>query len=93
MDDVTLRRRILSWYRKHKRDCPGGGREIRIGFGFPKSCCSRRGLRAVIPYYERFLVAISRCVGAGDRFGAGVVVPSGLDSAITRAPPKSSEGR
>jgi A/G-specific adenine glycosylase len=55
MDETALRRRILSWYRKHKRDLPWRQSRDPYRIWISEIMLQQTRVAAVIPYYERFL--------------------------------------
>jgi len=55
MDKLTLRRRILTWYRKHKRDLPWRRSSDPYRIWISEIMLQQTRVAAVIPYYERFL--------------------------------------
>jgi A/G-specific adenine glycosylase len=55
MDVGRLRRRILSWYRKHKRDLPWRQSRDPYRIWVSEIMLQQTRVAAVIPYYERFL--------------------------------------
>jgi A/G-specific adenine glycosylase len=55
MDVQGLRRRILSWYRKHKRDLPWRKSRDPFRIWISEIMLQQTRVAAVIPYYERFL--------------------------------------
>src|SRR5712692_10281981 len=55
MDVGRLRRRILSWYRKQKRDLPWRKSRDPYRIWISEIMLQQTRVAAVIPYYERFL--------------------------------------
>jgi A/G-specific adenine glycosylase len=55
MDVGGLRRRIISWYRKHKRDLPWRRSRDPYRIWISEIMLQQTRVAAVIPYYERFL--------------------------------------
>ena len=55
-----MRRRLLSWYRKHKRDLPWRRTEDPYRIWISEIMLQQTRVAAVIPYYESFLALCSR---------------------------------
>src|SRR3977135_3672606 len=55
MDEIRLRRRILNWYQKHKRDLPWRRSRDPYRIWISEIMLQQTRVAAVIPYYERFL--------------------------------------
>src|SRR5260370_32286699 len=55
MDVAKLRRRILSWYRKQKRDLPWRESRDPYRIWISEIMLQQTRVAAVVPYYERFL--------------------------------------
>lgn len=55
LDARTIRRRLLSWYRKHKRDLPWRRTQDPYRIWISEVMLQQTRVAAVIPYYERFL--------------------------------------
>src|ERR1700676_5355283 len=55
MDVVSLRKRMLRWYREHKRDLPWRRTRDPYRVWISEIMLQQTRVAAVIPYYERFL--------------------------------------
>src|SRR5277367_7076904 len=51
----AIRRRVLQWYRKHKRDLPWRRTQDPYRIWISEIMLQQTRVAAVIPYYERFL--------------------------------------
>ena len=54
-DVAAIRRNLLQWYRKHKRDLPWRRSEDPYRIWVSEIMLQQTRVAAVIPYYERFL--------------------------------------
>src|ERR1700733_11121655 len=52
---ASIRRRILNWYRKNKRDLPWRGTHDPYRIWISEIMLQQTRVAAVIPYYQRFL--------------------------------------
>src|SRR5260370_1740295 len=75
MNIQDIRLRILTWYRKHKRELPWRGTSDPYRIWISESMLQQRRVAAVIPYYERFL----------ERFPDVAALASAPEQALLRA--------
>src|ERR1700733_1033797 len=55
LDAAAIRRSLLQWYRKHKRDLPWRRTQDPYRIWISEIMLQQTRVAAVIPYYERFL--------------------------------------
>jgi A/G-specific adenine glycosylase len=70
LDPVAIRRRLLAWYRKHKRDLPWRRTEDPYRIWISEIMLQQTRVAAVLPYYGRFLARfpdVQALAGAGEQ--------------------------